>query len=439
MSLMKHARVVALGALLTSALACRLGITSPAESYGAEIPIAYYKKTLDFTLGTAGFTPPVQSRGYAYMGIALYEAVRPGMPGYEPIAGQLNRDLNLPLLHDSAYNWPLAANAALAEVMRGLWGDATSNAANNITAIDALEAELAARYSYVPAVIRERSIAYGRAVGAAVFAASLDDGGHQGYLTNFTPYAPPAGPGHWVPLPEQKALQPYWHVNMKPFVIADGSVCAPDGPPPFSESAASEFYAEALEVHEVGNNLTAEQRTIAAFWADGPGTIWGTGHAMNIATQLLEQERASLQTAAHLYAQTSLAQADAIIGCWHSKYTTNLIRPLTYINAVIDPDWTSALVPTPPFPEYTSAHSVQSAAVGRSLDDFYAGVAFTDRSHDALGFEPRRYSDHWQAFEETAISRLYGGIHFRSAIYEGLEQGTCIADQVRALIWQAPR
>jgi hypothetical protein len=160
---------------------------------------------------------------------------------------------------------------------------------------------------------------------------------------------------------------------------------------------------------------------------------------MNIATQLLEQEQASLETAAHLYAQAGIAQADSIIGCWHSKYTINLIRPLTYINAVIDADWTSALMPTPPFPEYTSAHSVQSAAVGRALDDFYAGAAFTDHSHDARGFEPRSYSDHWEAFEETAISRLYGGIHFRSAIYEGLDQGMCIADQVRALNWKKRR
>jgi hypothetical protein len=219
------------------------------------------------------------------------------------------------------------------------------------------------------------SIGYGRAVGAAVFAGSLNDGGHQAYLTNFPPYAPPVGPGLWIPLPGQAALQPYWHVNVEPFAIPDASVCAPDGPLAFSEGPGSDFYAEALEVYEVGSDLTPEQVATAIFWADGPGTIWGTGHSMNIATQLLEQEGASLETAAHLYAQAGIAQADSIIGCWYSKYRVNLIRPLTYIRDVIDPVWTSALFPTPPFPEYTSAHSVQSAAVGQSLDDFYAGVA----------------------------------------------------------------
>lgn len=432
----KYARAALLAGLSLGLFSCKQGTISPAEEYDAAVPIAYYKKTLEFTLNTAGFTPPVQSRAYAYMGIALYEAVRPGMPRHNSIADELNRDFALPSVRDSKYNWPLAANAALAEVMRGLWGGATNRAAVNIAEIDAMEAVFEAKYAYVPAVIRDRSIGYGREVGAAVFAGSMSDGGHQAYLTNLPPYAPVVGPGLWVPLPGQSALQPYWHVNVKPFVLPDAAACAPDGPPAFSEDTASDFHAEALEVYETGNGLTPEQRATAVFWADGPGTIWGTGHSMNIATQLLEQEGASLATAAHLYAQTGIAQADSILGCWHSKFTLNVIRPLTYIRKVLDASWTSALFPTPPFPEYPSAHSVQSAAVGRSLDDFYSGIAFTDHSHDALGFDPRSYSDHWEAIEETAISRLYGGIHFRSAIYEGIGQGRCIADRVRALEWK---
>ena len=433
----KCARTGLVAAVLLSALNCT---AAPAKAFNAAIPIAYYDKSLEFTLNTAGFTPPVQSRAYAYMGIALYESVRPDMPGYASIAHQLNRDFKLPRLRGHAgYHSALAANAALAEVMRGLWGDATNKAAQNIAAIDALEASFEAKYSYVPAWVRDRSIAYGHAVGAAVFAGSLTDGGHQGYLTNFPPYTPPVGPGLWVPLPGQAAMQPYWAVNVAPFVIPSARACAPAGPPEFSKDPASDFYAEAREVYDVGNELTPEQRTIALFWADGAGTIWGTGHSMNIVSQLLAQQHARLDTAALLYAQAGLAQADSIIGCWAIKYTRNLIRPLTYINDVIDPTWKSALFPTPPFPEYPSAHSVQSAAIGRALDGFYRHVAFTDHSHDAQGFAPRHYSDHWEAFEETAISRLYGGIHFHSAIYDGLDQGRCIANRVRALRWKERR
>jgi hypothetical protein len=179
------------------------------------------------------------------------------MPGYKSIARQLTRNFSLPPTDGSGYNWPLA------EVMRGLWEEATSNAANNIAETDAMEAAFVAAYSQVPTAIRDRSIEYGRAVGAAVFAGSLNDGGHQGYLTNFPPYAPPVGPGLWVPLPGQAALQPYWRVNVQPLVIPDASACAPNGPPSFSEDQGSEFHAEALEVYDVGNNLTPEQLATA--------------------------------------------------------------------------------------------------------------------------------------------------------------------------------
>jgi hypothetical protein len=92
------------------------------------VPLAYYDLSLTFTKRTAGFTPPVQSRAYAYMGLALYEALVSGMPGHRSVAGQLNGVGALPAPNGAPYHWPLVANAALAEVMRGLWGDATHRA-----------------------------------------------------------------------------------------------------------------------------------------------------------------------------------------------------------------------------------------------------------------------------------------------------------------------
>lgn len=118
---------------------------------------------------------------------------------------------------------------------------------------------------------------------------------------------------------------------------------------------------------------------------------------------------------------------------WQTKFATNVPRPVTYINQVIDPSWTSPIT-TPPFPEYTSGHSVQSAAAATVLtalfgDDF----VFTDHTHDALGFAPRSYSSFFDMADEAAISRLYGGIHYRSAIDAGLEQGKCVGQRVVAL------
>ena len=130
------ARTGLLLATLTSPLACaapdRPRPPVPAKSFDAAIPIAYYHPSLTFTGTTAGFTPPLQSRAYAYMGIALYEAVQSGMPGYARIAPQLNRAFTLPRIYAdgtphrhrdapaaASYHWALTANAALAEVSRG--------------------------------------------------------------------------------------------------------------------------------------------------------------------------------------------------------------------------------------------------------------------------------------------------------------------------------
>jgi hypothetical protein len=127
-----------------------------------------------------------------------------------------------------------------------------------------------------------------------------------------------------------------------------------------------------------------------------------------------------------------MAVADAFIACWGSKYRYNLVRPVTCIRAVIDPTWLPLLA-TPPFPEYTSGHSVQSAAAARVMTDLFGEVPFTDHTHDERGLAPRAFDSFVQAAEEAAVSRLYGGIHFQPAIERGLEQGTCVGLAVRRL------
>src|ERR1051325_3814863 len=254
------------------------GIGAPVSSYGAEVPLAYYELSFAFTKRTAGFTPPVQSRAYAYMGLTLYEALLSGI-------GELPAPTGAP------YHWPLVANAALAEVMRGLWGGTTNRAAENIADIDALEAAFAADHAGVPQGLAKQSKKFGREVGAAVFATSMDDGGHEGYRTNFPPYTPPQGPGLWVPTaPGQAALQPYWGTTVQTFALSSGVECDQGGPPAYSENPSSEFYQEAHEVYESVNDLTPDRLTIARFWADGPGTISGPGHSLAIANQILVQE-----------------------------------------------------------------------------------------------------------------------------------------------------
>jgi PAP2 superfamily len=103
---------------------------------------------------------------------------------------------------------------------------------------------------------------------------------------------------------------------------------------------------------------------------------------------------------------------------------------VTYARAQFDPDWLPLLV-TPPFPEYPSGHSVQSGAACQVLTDLFGPrYAFVDRTHDERGLAPRRFGSFLEAADEAAVSRLYGGIHFRAAIENGLAQGRRIGRAV---------
>jgi hypothetical protein len=265
------------------------------------------------------------------------------------------------------------------------------------------------------------------------------DGGHEGHLQNFPPYDAPGGPAYWVPTPPAflPALQPYWGTN-RCFVLPAGDACPPGDHPPFSDDPSSAFFAEAIEVLEAVRDLTPEQETIARFWSDDPGTTsTPPGHSISIATQVLRREDASLATAAETYARVGMAVCDAFIACWNAKYAYNLLRPVTYLQRLLDPGWSPILV-TPPFPEYPSGHSVQSGAAFQVLTDLFGdGYAFVDHTHDARGFAPRSFGSFFEAAEEAAISRLYGGIHFRSAVEKGITQGRCIGRVVSALPFEA--
>jgi hypothetical protein len=144
---------------------------------------------------------------------------------------------------------------------------------------------------------------------------------------------------------------------------------------------------------------------------------------------------ANLAEAAETYARVGLSVGDGVYAVWWSKYTYNWIRPVTYINRYIDPGWTTFL-PTPPFPEYTSAHSGQTSSAINTLIALWGDIGYMDHTHDADGFAPRTFASLTDSMNETAVSRIYAGIHYHSAIYEGLDQGRCVANEVNALPWR---
>ena len=435
-------------------LACDDNVTPPppappgTAAYDAAVPLDWYALAMKLTRQTAGFSPPVASRAFGYLGIALYEALVPGMPGYQSLAGQLNALDPLPAPESGAeYHWALVANSVLAESARLFYP--TASVANQAV-VDSTEAAWTARLQgQTTPEVAARSASRGRTVAYAIFAWSVRDGGHEGYLRNFpSDYVPPAGPGLWVPTPRlggappQAALQPRWGA-CRPFVLPAGNPnldCAPPAPPAYSTDPLSELYIEAYEVYEAVNNATVGEQAIVLFWADNAGqTATPPGHSISILTQVLAERNASLALAAEAYAKVGIAVSDAFIACWQAKYVHNLLRPVTYIRDHIQAGWLPPLIDTPPFPEYTSGHSVQSSAAARVLTALFGDAyAFTDHTHDARGLPARSFTSFEAAAREAADSRLFGGIHYRAAIDRGLEQGACIGDRVNALAFRSP-
>lgn len=419
-----------------------------AAAFNADVAFAWGELALSLTKGSPGFSPPVASRAFGYLGLAFYEALVPGIPHHQTLAGQLNGLQPLPEAESGAkYHWPSVANATLARMARYLYANTTIPLKARIDSVEnAFEAQFAADLSGDDdgGHIQARSIARGQSVADAIFIYSLNDGGHEGYTRNFpTSYVPPDGPGLWVPTGPlfQRALQPYWGSN-RPFVLPTGdpnATCEPGPPPAYDTTTTSAFYLEANEVYVTKNSLTAEQNDIALFWADDPvATATPPGHSLSILLQVCELEGKDLAFAAEAFVKVGIAVSDAFLACWQTKYEYNLLRPITYILANIDANWTP-LIATPPFPEYTSGHSAQSGAAFAVLEELFgASYGFTDHTHDGRGYAPRTFASFDAAAEEVAISRVYAGIHYRAAIEKGIAQGRCVAAHVSGLQFHEP-
>ena len=422
--------------------------TRPAAAYSSALVTDWFSLALQLTQQTPGFSPPVASRALAYLGLALYESVAPGIPGNTSLAGQLNELDSLPWAQpDEPLHWPTVANASLAAMTRMMFGNAS---AENKARIDLLERNMPLKYGqdFDPGALSpdttNRSETFGKLMAMAIMTWARTDGGHEAWgplRRNQPNYVPPSGPGQWSATPPAfaPALLPRWGDN-RPFVLKNTRDCPAPAPPPYSEDPSSAFYKDAQEVYRISNQATQEQRQFALYWADDPGkTPTPAGHWVYITNELLKSRKASLAEAAQTMARLNLAMADAFIAAWATKYTLNVLRPVTYVQLVFDSNWVPMLMDTPPFPEYPSGHSVQSSAAAAVLAQvFGAETAFTDNTHNDRGWGPRAFRSFQAAADEAARSRLYAGIHFNFGVTGGQAQGRCVAAKVLALGFRRP-
>ena len=301
-----------------------------AEQQPLTVATKWFEQFYTLTKACPGFTPPVAARAFGYAGVALYESVVPGIPTHQSLGTKLNGLPKMPIPNlGQNYYWPACANAAMAHLARNLYANMPNT---QLESVNQLEKQMLETFSpFADLETLNRSKVFGQAVGEAIFAWSIGDGGHEGYNKNFpTNYTAPTGPGKWVPTAPsfQRALQPYWGFNRE-FVSGIINRSQTLAPLTYSTSPTSTFFSQALEVYTVTNTLNPIQEIIAHYWSDDPG-IGGTppGHSINIATQILTKENASLALAAETYCKVSIAVADAFISCWKSKYEFNLLRPI---------------------------------------------------------------------------------------------------------------
>lgn len=439
---------VLLGALAMAGPAHAQVTANEASRYSAAVATEWFRVVLPAIQQTPGQSPPVAARTLAYLGLGLYESILAGLPGQRSFAGQLVELESLPAAQpDEVLHWPTVANATLAALTQMLlpnappdWKARFEALERNMPVAQPADFDPAQR---TPEVII-RSETHGKLLAMALMTWARTDGGHDAIGPRRTrldaAYVSPSGLGAWVPTPPRFArpLLPNWGAN-RPFMPNAQQRCAPPGPPKYDETPGSPFHREADEVRRDGVQPTEEQRRVALYWADDPlKTPTPAGHWAWILTDLLRDRKANLATAAEQYARMTVAMSDAFVATWKVKYQLNLLRPVTYIQLAFDSNWVPPLMETPPFPEYPSGHSVQSGSAAAVLEAFYGrDTAFEDRAHNDRGWGPQRFRSFAAAAEQAAVSRLYAGIHFRSAIEHGTTMGRCIGAQALALVTRA--
>ena len=463
-------------AVVASASVC----DRPRRPADAQLVAGWLRTSLAF-VRSERLGPPIAARISAYTAVALYEGYAADTrSSLRSLAGQLN---GLPALPrqpaGEAVDGAVVAAEAERVVADSLFRDGLPSTRRTIDSL--ATAQVAARGSAgVGAAERARSVELGRAVGSAILAWAATD---SFFVTRGRPYAISGVRGAWsntanvsefVPqilsaqsdlvqsgnsndhedierattkgtftnrpkpvgvttLPSfdpMKPTEPYWG-NLRTFVLADGDACAPPPPPEYSEAPGSDFWQMGKQFHDSVKALTPAQKTIALFWADNPVATGTPGfHWISVVNFMIARRQLSAERAVELYTLTSLAIADAFIGCWREKYRSNVVRPVAYVQRVFDKHF-QTVIPTPPFPEYTSGHSVQSGAAIEVLIALLGDtIAYVDSTQMDIGHPPRPFASLSAARDEVAISRVYAGVHYFPAVIVGMQQGQCIGHTV---------
>ncbi len=374
-----------------------------------------------------GTGAPSADRAFAYTGIALYEAVVPGMPAYQSLSGQLT---GLPAMPETepgkAYHWAASANAALAAISRSLFA---TTALSNKTAMDDLEAQLQAQYATeVDAMTLQRSINFGRAVAQIVWTWAQGDG--TAVIGAQPPFVPVPGFGNWEATAAPPALpaNPYHHLRRQMVAGDRDGAEAPALPFGYSLAPGSDYHAMAMEVYNIALNRNQDIINTALYHREGTGY----GGGSSIAGQLVavfRQANATLDRAALALAKVGIGSYEALTLTFIQKYQFKVMRPITYLQKYLGLNNFTTLYGTPNYPEYPAGHPTNGGMLAAMLADVF-GSDFDVDYYNYLGLPPRHYDNFEALAQEMAMARVYAGIHYKPAVFAGVALGKKVAQNI---------
>ncbi|MEH6512402.1 MAG: phosphatase PAP2 family protein [Maribacter arcticus] len=432
--------------LLIILMACTT--TEQAKLSDKDVAMEWANMTLYITRYTPSNSPTFASRAFGYIGLTMYESIIPGFEEYNSMNGQLKGLESLPEIDPTKeYNWALSLNAGQSEILKKIY---VQTSEENILKIDSLEQLVFNQFQQgIDNETVLRSVAFGKSVANTIFEWSKTDGGHRGYLHNFDKtMVHPDRPGSWKPPLFAQSfshhpLHPHWGEN-RTFASMNETISDPQIIP-YDTTPGSPYYKQFENVYHKDLELTQLEKEAAIWWGDDPDVSFTPpGHSYYFATLALDGHDSTMIECAQVFAQVGMAVADAFINCWKWKYQFFTERPNTFIPKYIDEEWES-FWPDPPFPSFPSGHAIQAAAAATVLEhNFGKEFTFTDRAHEGrerdelkeTDFVIRSFDTFWEAAQETADSRFYGGIHTQLDNEVGLEKGIEIAKNIYALEWK---
>lgn len=387
------------------------------------------------TQNCVGFSAPVSGRAYGYFSIGMYESTVEFLPEMKSLSGQLigyNRTIWLG--ETEGLNWKLVVNSADLELLKYFYRNMPpANLERLNTMGDSIQKVHGRKTASKK---KKKSIAYGMKIAQEIIEWSKLDGADTAFQDNYPDqFQPPQCKSCWTKttpgyLP---ALLPYWGNNSSLLAGAQ-DVAQSCEVFTFSTDSTSFMYDQAMIVLNNSKDDDPKYERIAEFWDDGAGYS-GTpsGHFFSVAQSLVIRENRPLDEALELYVKLGVAVNEAFISAFALKYKFNFIRPISYIQKYIDPQFNTRIA-SPPFPEFPSGHSFQSGAASEVMKSILSDtIPIIDSTHvnrSDIDGTPRNYSSFTEMSEEISISRLYGGIHFRETLDISLDYGRRIGRYV---------